>query len=250
MTTHTLPPPTLFQKTLAWGVHAFTATGAIWALLSILAIQHHQWKLLFLWIALSLLVDGFDGFLARRFHTKEYASGLDGALLDNMIDYLNYVVVPAYFLIEAQLVPPASGLVVASLILLSSAYQFSQTDAKTDDHYFKGFPDYWNILAVYLFLMGWSLWFNLAIFLICVVLVFVPIKYIYPSRTTRDKTLTQVLCYIWGAMGAVAIILYPNNPAWIIWLSLVIVAIYLIMSVIHTLRPANRTPSGNGSTSL
>ena len=123
---------------------------------------------------------------------------------------------------------------VACLILLSSAYQFCQTDAKTDDHYFKGFPDYWNILAIYLFLLGWSPWFNLVIFLICVVLVFIPIKYIYPSRTTRDKTLNQVLCYIWGAIGGVAIILYPNNPAWLIWLSLVIVAIYLIMSLIHT----------------
>jgi phosphatidylcholine synthase len=237
MTTQTIPPPSFIQKALAWGVHLFTATGAVWGLLSILAIQQHQWKLLFLWVAISLFVDGFDGYLARLLHTKEYASGLDGALLDNIVDYLNYVLVPAYFLIEAKLVPPETGLVVACLILLSSAYQFCQTDAKTDDHYFKGFPDYWNILAVYLFLLGWNPWFNLVIFLICVVLVFVPIKYIYPSRTTRDKTLNQVLCYSWGAIAAVAIILYPNNPDWIIWLSLVIATIYLIMSLIHTLQP-------------
>ena len=240
MTTQTLPPPSFLQKALAWGVHAFTATGAIWALLSILAIQQHQWKLLFLWIALSLIVDGFDGYLARRFHTKEYASGLDGALLDNMVDYLNYVVVPAYFLIEAQLVPPGTGLVVACLILLSSAYQFSQTDAKTDDHYFKGFPDYWNILALYLFILDWGVWFNLAIFLVCVVLVFVPIKYIYPSRTSRDKTLNQVLCYIWGLIGAAALIMYPNFPQWMLWVSLFIAGIYVVMSVIHTLRPAKQ----------
>ena len=237
-----LPPPSTLQKTLAWGVHAFTATGAVWGLLSILAIQQRQWKLLFLWVALSLIVDGFDGFLARFLHTKEYAAGLDGALLDNIIDYLNYAFVPAYFLIEVQLVPPQTGLLVACLILLSSAYQFSQSDAKTDDHYFKGFPDYWNILAIYLFLMQSNPWFNLAVFLICVVLVFVPIKYIYPSRTTRDRTLNQVLAYAWGALGAAAIILYPNIPAWVIWASLVISAIYLVMSLIHTFLPQKPSP--------
>ena len=102
MTTQTIPPPSFIQKALAWGVHLFTATGAVWGLLSILAIQQHQWKLLFLWVAISLFVDGFDGYLARLLHTKEYASGLDGALLDNIVDYLNYVLVPAYFLNEAR----------------------------------------------------------------------------------------------------------------------------------------------------
>jgi phosphatidylcholine synthase len=237
MTQPTILPPSTTQKALAWGVHLFTATGAVWALLSILAIQQQQWKLLFLWVGLSIFVDGFDGFLARLLHTKEYASGLDGALLDNIVDYLNYVFVPAYFLIEAHLVPPETGLIVACLILLSSAYQFCQTDAKTDDHYFKGFPDYWNILAIYLFVLQLNQWFNLAVFLICVVLVFVPIKYIYPSRTTRNKILNQVLTYVWGALALASVILYPNTPAWVIWSSILIAAIYFIMSLIHTLRP-------------
>ena len=241
MTTQTITPPSFIQKALAWGVHLFTATGAVWALLSILAIQQHQWKLYFLWIALSLFVDGFDGFLARFLHTKEYAPGVDGALLDNIIDYLNYAFVPAYFLIEAQLVPPDAALVVAFLIVLSSAYQFSQSDAKTDDHYFKGFPDFWNILAVYLFVIQTNPWFNLVVFLICVVLVFVPIKYIYPSRTTRDKILNQAICYGWGILGITAIILYPNSPGWVIWLSLVFAAIYIIMSLIHTFKPEKQS---------
>ena len=67
-----LPVP-LTRRAFAWGVHLFTASGVVWGLLSILAIYQHQWKLAFLWVAATLIVDGFDGTLARLAHVKEYA---------------------------------------------------------------------------------------------------------------------------------------------------------------------------------
>src|SRR5687768_17857310 len=124
--------PLLVKKTLAWSVHLFTATGAIWGFLSLLAIFEENWRAAILWIVIAMFVDGFDGMLARWFHVKEYAQGVDGGLMDNIIDYLNYVVVAAFILIKApNLMPAGLEMVGAFSILLTSAYQFSQ---RSEEH--------------------------------------------------------------------------------------------------------------------
>jgi phosphatidylserine synthase len=79
-----LPLPV--KKTLAWSVHLFTATGAIWGFLTLLAIFEENWRGAILWMIIAMFVDGFDGMLARWFHVKEYAKGVDGGLMDNIID--------------------------------------------------------------------------------------------------------------------------------------------------------------------
>ena len=175
----------IWRKTLAWGVHLFTASGAAWGLLALIAIQDHQWQQAMLWMVIAIFVDGFDGWLARWANVKTYAQGVDGALLDNIIDYFNYVIVPGLFLYEAELLPQTFALAGIILIALTSAFQFTQTDAKTSDHYFKGFPSYWNVMALYMFVLGTSPWLNFLIVVALNILVFVPVKYVYPSRTTR-----------------------------------------------------------------
>ena len=131
-------------------------------------------------MGVALFVDGFDGTLARRVRIKETLPNFDGALLDNLVDYFTYAIVPAYFLYQANLLPADFRLLAVAAMLLASAYQFCQADAKTDDHYFKGFPDYWNILVLYMFLLNSNPQINLAIMLLCVILVFVPIHYFIP----------------------------------------------------------------------
>lgn len=140
--------PNLLRVMAAWGVHLFTATGAVWGLLGIIAIFEQNWRMMIIWMIVAMLVDGFDGTLARWADVKKYANGIDGALLDNILDYVNYVLVPAIFLIEADVLPASVRLFAACSILLTSAYQFTQADAKTDDHHFKGFPSYWNVAAL------------------------------------------------------------------------------------------------------
>ena len=226
-----LPLPV--KKALAWSVHLFTATGAVWGLLTLLAVFERNWRAAILWIVIAMFVDGFDGMLARWFHVKEYASRVDGALLDNIIDYLNYVVVAALILIKApNLLPPGLELAGACSILLSSAYQFTQVDAKTDEQsfFFKGFPSLCNFLVLYMMLLRLNPWINLAALVVCNVLVFVPVKYLYPSRNTRLRRLTLILTYIYGAIGVWALMQYPSVPQWIVWISLVYVAYYALLS--------------------
>ena len=92
--------PNLLRSVLAWGVHLFTATGAIWGLLAIFDIFAGDYKMMIVWMIVAMLVDGFDGMLARWADVKKYANGIDGALLDNILDYVNYVLVPAIFMIH------------------------------------------------------------------------------------------------------------------------------------------------------
>jgi phosphatidylcholine synthase len=217
--------PLLMKKALAWSVHLFTATGAIWGFLTLLAVFEENWRAAITWIILAMFVDGFDGMLARWFHVKEYARGVDGGLMDNIIDYLNYVVVAALILIKApNLMPSGLELVGAFSILLTSAYQFSQVDAKTDEQ------SLWNFLVLYMMLLGLNPWLNFALLVLCNILVFVPVKYIYPSRNRRLRRLTLALTYLYGAIGVWGLLQYPSVPQWIVWISLVYVVYYALLS--------------------
>jgi phosphatidylcholine synthase len=218
-------------KTLrAWSVHLFTATGAVWGLMAIIAIMQHQWQAAFFWMGAAVVVDSVDGTLARRFEVKGMLPDFDGALLDNIIDYLTYVLIPALFLYETGLVPDALALFSAVVMVLASAYQFCQADAKTEDNFFKGFPSYWNVVVFYLFLLQTGPWVNLAVILLCAIMVFVPSKYAYPSRMSRFQKLTLVLTVIWAAIMLAALWQHPNL-SWLVWLSLLYVVYYIAISL-------------------
>jgi phosphatidylcholine synthase len=233
--------PSGVRRAAAWATHLFTASGAIWGLLSILAIAGEQWILAFVWMGVSVFVDSFDGLLARRLRVKDVLPSFDGALLDNMVDFLNYVFVPAYFLYQSSILPHGFGLTGAILILIASSYQFCQDDAKTDDHFFKGFPSYWNIMVYYMFLLSWNGWVNLAIILLLSALVFVPIKYVYPARTKMWRKLTLTLSCLWGVVNIIVLVQYPRHDPRLIWASLLFAIYYTGLSFYAMLRDRSAT---------
>ena len=226
------PEPNLRQRQLAaYGVHALTATGAVWGFLSLVAVVQGNLQALFVFQLIAMLVDGVDGRLARWADTKRYASRVDGALMDNIIDYLTYVIVPALYFYLSDLLPPGWGIPVACAILLASAYQFSQVAAKTPDNFFTGFPSYWNFVMFYLIVLGLNPWVNLAVLAILVFLVFVPFKYVYPSRTSRFFWLTNFILLIMLLAGAYAFYSYPVVPQWVIWVALSVPVYYFVLSL-------------------
>ena len=153
----------------AWMVHAFTASGALVALLTFDAIAQGRYQIAFWWMAAAVAIDSLDGTLARKLKVKVRVPSLDGALLDNIVDYLNYAITPAYLLlVHPTLVPHEWRIFLASAIALSSAYQFAQTDAKTSDNFFRGFPSYWNIVVFHLWIFGMPAFFN-AMFILALV---------------------------------------------------------------------------------
>ncbi|MEC7668870.1 MAG: CDP-alcohol phosphatidyltransferase family protein, partial [Pseudomonadota bacterium] len=72
-------------------VHLLTASGAVFAMLALLAAVEEEWSIMFLWLVVAFAVDGIDGPLARKYNVKTNAPRFDGVLLDLIIDYLTYV---------------------------------------------------------------------------------------------------------------------------------------------------------------
>jgi phosphatidylcholine synthase len=231
---------TISRKALAYAVHLFTACGAVCGVLSLLAIMRGDWRMCMIWNVVAMVIDGLDGTLARRARVKEVLPEFDGALLDNIVDYLNYVVVPALLIYATGVLPEISGVFAAACMVLSSAYQFCQNDAKTADNYFKGFPSYWNVVAFYLIVLDVNAWIKLSIVILLTIFVFVPIKYLYPSRTARFRTLTLVLTFAWSAAIVWMIAYYPSANPVCVWGSLVYVAYYVGASVICTFEKGPR----------
>ncbi len=220
---------------LAWAIHLFTALGAVFGFLAIIAIGRHEWLLAFVWMAVTVFIDSIDGILARAFKVQELLPNFDGALLDNIVDYFTYVIVPASFLYEAHSVPQNLNLISAILITLSSAYQFCQKEAKTDNHWFKGFPSYWNIVVLYIFLLALPEEVNFLIILILTALVFIPIRYLYPSRTERYRSINLLLVFIWALLIVASLCTYPKHQIYI-YLSLIYIVYYFGYSIYWTIR--------------
>ena len=215
----------------AWLVHLYTASGAVFAFLALNRIFYDRYRDAFFWLFLSVIVDATDGVLARRADVASRLPWFDGAKLDDIVDYLTYVFVPAFFAWHALLVPDRWSTLVVAAILLSSAYGFNRDDAKTDDHFFTGFPSYWNIVVFYLYLAGWAPEVNLAILLVLAALVFVPIRYVYPARTLVLRRLTLALGAVWGVLMIAMLWQMPGVSRPIFWASLVFPAYYFVLSL-------------------
>jgi len=229
-------PKDLLRKAAAWGVHLFTASGVIWGMLAIWDIQLHRWMPAFWWMAVAVLIDSFDGMLARKMNVKAVIPHFDGALLDNVVDYFNYAVVPVIFMHESGLLPPSLLLPTAAAILLASAYQFCHVEAKTSNHYFKGFPSYWNIAVFYIFILNLPPGVNFALLVFFAILVFVPVNYVYPSRTPLLRTPTICLSIVWGILTLVIMVQYPHPQSWLIWASMGYVIYYVGLSLYSTVK--------------
>lgn len=225
------------NKWPAWSVHAYTASGALMGLAGVLAVVAGDYRQAFAWMFAATVVDGTDGVLARRARVKEVTPGFDGARLDDIVDYLTFVFLPAFLLVHAGLLPQGLSFVVASAMLLSSAYGFASIDAKTSDHFFTGFPSYWNIVALYLFVLGLTPIVNAAIVLMLAALVFVRIGYVYPTRTPTLRVTTLTLMVAWGVMLLGIIWWLPSPPRTLVLASLTFPVYYALLSfVLHARR--------------
>ena len=213
----------------AWGVHAFTASGAVVGALALLAIVTGQLSRAALLLLVGLFIDSVDGTLARKVGVARVLPQVDGRRLDDIVDYLNYVIVPVVFLVAAGSVTHWAW---AALPILASAYGFSQTDAKTEDDFFLGWPSYWNVVALYLWLLEISPLAGTLWVCLFAALVFVPLKYVYPSRMPVLRRSTNVLAGAWLLVMAFAV----TWPDWarsvrLVEASLFFPAWYVVLSV-------------------
>jgi phosphatidylcholine synthase len=231
------------RRCRGWLIHAFTASGAFVGLMALVAI-HEQNLQTALWLmGAAILIDSVDGMFARIVKIRSAVPQIDGALLDNIVDFFTYTIVPCFFLLVTPLLPNHWRLLCVVAITFSSAYQFTQMDAKTSDHFFKGFPSYWNIVVFYMFFWQLGPWTNVAILLILAVLSFVPIKYVYPSRLdylTHNPVLRfgmLLATCLWGIATAKLLWDYPQANALMCFISMGYLLLYVGISLYRTWVP-------------
>jgi phosphatidylcholine synthase len=197
------------QKLAAWAVHVFTASGAVLGLLALDAVEAGEWRKALLWLFAALIIDGVDGTLARKARVPERLPQIDGAALDLIIDYLNYVLVPALLIWRAGFLPEGTALPLCAAVLVSSLYVFARRDMKTDDGYFRGFPALWNVVAMYFVLAPPAQWLAAAIVLALVLLTFAPIHVVHPFRARDVRLAAPALAITWTVSTVSAALLRP-----------------------------------------
>lgn len=210
-------------------VHWLTATGAVFAMLAMLAAVDEKWDLMFLWLVVAFAVDGIDGPLARRYLVWKNAPRFDGVLLDLIIDYLTYVFIPAFALFRSDLLPGWTGWVAIIVITYASALYFADTGMKTKDKSFAGFPGCWNMLVLVLFAVKPSTWIILVLVVLVAVAMFLPLKFIHPVRTKRWRAISLPMAFGWTFFAGWAAWVDFHPESWAHW-GLVITSVYLLFA--------------------
>eukprot|EP00172_Hildenbrandia_rubra_P001431 Plantae.Rhodophyta-Hildenbrandia_rubra.ctg19781.p1 GENE.Plantae.Rhodophyta-Hildenbrandia_rubra.ctg19781~~Plantae.Rhodophyta-Hildenbrandia_rubra.ctg19781.p1 ORF type:complete len:285 (-),score=35.75 Plantae.Rhodophyta-Hildenbrandia_rubra.ctg19781:969-1823(-) len=224
---------TASRQAAAWLVHLYTGLGLPLNLFSVHALYYRRDFLRFcVFNFIAVFVDATDGTFARRVDVKKVTPNFDGAGLDNIVDYLTFAFLPALAIVAFQLVPSQSlQLALAVCSILASGYQFCQTVAKTEES-FVGFPSYWNIVLFYMYLLRPRVSIVVAVYVSCSILSFVPMHFVYPSKTKKYQTLTLSLAVIWGLM-MLAPVLAPKweHSETLLKLSLFYVVYYIVISL-------------------
>lgn len=225
------PAPLTMRRLLAYAVHALTASGAVLGVLALLAVIGGDLATATVYMLVALAIDSVDGSFARRVDVSSHAPKIDGRRMDDIVDYLNFVIVPVVFMIQAgSLLSPA----LVALPVISSAFGFSRRDAKTEDDFFLGWPSYWNVLAFYLWMMDLSPVSGTIWVVGLTIAIFIPWKYIYPSKLA-NPVLRYGVSYsglLWAiAIGYAALEPETAERYHVVPLSLAYPAVYVGLSI-------------------
>jgi phosphatidylcholine synthase len=205
----------------AFGVHILTASGAFFAFLSLVAAAEHDFVKCFMWLGVALIIDGVDGPLARRLEVKRWWPYWSGDMLDNVVDYTTYVIIPAFALYQSGLMGKYLSFTAAAIIVITSAIYYADTRMKTEDYGFKGFPICWNMIVFTLFIVSPSEIASFVFVCITALMTFAPVIFIHPVRVKVMRIPSLIVFFIWMAAGLAAIIYnLPtpqafNSPLWI-----------------------------------
>lgn len=219
--------PVRVARAAGFSVHVFTASGGAVAVLALYAAIERHFGICFAWLGLALFIDGIDGTLARAARVHETAAAIDGVVLDLVIDFLTYVLVPVVALWRSDLMPIEASFWIGLVVVIASALYFADTRMKTDDMWFRGFPAAWNILILYLFVLRPPWIASAAILLAAAGLMFAPIVSVHPLRVVRLRAPTIAMTIAWFAFAALAVFYGLSPPLWVV-AGMVATALYFL----------------------
>lgn len=206
------PKKVTWPQAKAFSVHLLTASGSFLAFLSVVAASEQRWTAMFWWLGLALFVDGIDGPIARRLQVKQVLPNWSGDTLDNIIDYMTYVLIPAFALYQRGFMGEGLSFLSAAIIVVTSAIYYADTGMKTKENFFKGFPVVWNMLVFTLFIAEPGEYAAFAVVVTAAVLTFVPINFLHPVRVARLRPVNLGFFLVWCLFGAIALFLAWGAP--------------------------------------
>ncbi|HEY1940639.1 MAG TPA: phosphatidylcholine synthase [Roseiarcus sp.] len=203
------------RRAAGFSVHMFTASGGAVAVLALYAAIERDFSACFAWLGLALFIDGIDGTLARAARVTETAATIDGAVLDLVVDFLTYVLVPVVALWRSDLMPTSVAFWMGLIVTIASALYFADTRMKTRDHWFRGFPALWNVFVLYLFVLRapWAL--NAALTLAATALMFAPVVFVHPLRVVKMRMVTLAATLAWFVLALVALLQGLQPQVWV-----------------------------------
>lgn len=215
-------------RTAGFLVHCFTACGAALGFAALLAAVGGQFSAMFAWLGAALAIDAADGSFARRYRVEETAPHIDGVVLDLVVDYLNYVVVPLVALWGSGLLLPPLAVFVCCVVCAASALYFADRRIKTHDLWFRGFPAIWNILIFYILMLRPGPLVTTLVILVFTGLMFAPVAFVHPLRVLRLRLVTITLTVMWCVAAIAAVIQGLPEAGFLVKAVLIVVALYYI----------------------
>ncbi|WP_342664106.1 phosphatidylcholine synthase [Carnimonas nigrificans] len=220
----------------AWSIHAFTASGVVFAMLALMALLNSNVVACLLWLGAAMMIDGVDGNLARKYEIKSVLPNFDGVILDVMVDYLTWSFIPAIFIFQFIPLPPYLSALSVAIILLSSMFCYCNVNEKSEDSYFVGFPAAWNIVAAYFYVFQLPPWVSFAVILVMAGLTMTQIKFLHPFRVKLLMPINIAVTVAWCVCMTALILSSPVHAAWAVW-GLVASSLYFAaMCIARTIR--------------
>ena len=222
-------------------VHLLTGFGIVAGFFALIAVMNNNQKEAFLWLGLAFLLDSIDGTLARKFNVKKNLPNIDGKMLDSIIDFFNYVIIPSIMIYWFRYVPDQFILLIPAILIFISIFSYVNLNILTNDNYYNGFPAIWNVIVLYFYIFGTSQNINLIFLIVLIFLKFSPLKCIHPLRVKKFKSLSIFFAFIWFIMSVFLVVIKDLNvnPIYELFLMFlwVISNIYFIsVSIFKTLR--------------
>ncbi|MDO4612749.1 MAG: CDP-alcohol phosphatidyltransferase family protein [Actinomycetaceae bacterium] len=226
----------------AWAVHALTLSGLLWVLLAARSLHAGDYKLMWLWLGVALITDALDGPLARKAQVTKVVPWFSGVMMDNVVDYMTWTFVPSIFMAQAlELGPQPLPIVAAVCAMVSSMFCYANTNMKSSDWYFVGFPAAWNIIAIILWFLGLPGLLNWAVIVAFSILAVVPWKWVHPFRVKHLRRANAAAAIVWVVTTAAWIVTYPSAP-FLIWMPWLVSGLWILgVSAARTIKgPARR----------
>ncbi|MEZ6089653.1 MAG: CDP-alcohol phosphatidyltransferase family protein [Pirellulaceae bacterium] len=226
----------LHKRLPAYSVHVLTASGIVPAAFAMMEIAEPDCdpRLVLLLLLLTTLIDAIDGPLARKFHVKRYADKISGRTIDDLIDYLTFAFIPLLLIWRMDWMPPGLGWTVV-FALMASLFGFAHQQAKDEANgFFRGFPSYWNAVALYsgIFTTTLSPWLTATCVWSLTILTVAPVWFIYPNLAPpKWKPSIMIGAFLWTLTLLALLAFYPNPPVWLLILSLLYPIYYAVVSV-------------------